>query len=132
MFSICGGRGRAGEASARPRARGTNPCVTGWDKGWKDTGTYDFYKVATAMGTNETVFVSVPFLTAEMAVDQFPLARRVVCYRRHDWGCSRREQERGQGGEGGEGGERAGQAEGMGEGGGGGGEGEEDKRWWWW
>lgn len=41
------------------------------------------------------MFVSVPFLAAEMAVDQFPLARRVVCYRRHDWGCFRREQGRG-------------------------------------
>lgn len=52
----------------------------------RDTGTYDFNKVATAMGTDEAMLVAVPFLAAEMAVDQFPLAGRVVCYRRHSLG----------------------------------------------
>lgn len=42
-------------------------------------GTYNFNKVATTMRTNEAMLVAVPFIATEMAVDQFPLARRVVC-----------------------------------------------------
>lgn len=38
------------------------------------------------MGTDEAMLVAVPFLAAEMTVDQFPLAGRVICYRRHSLG----------------------------------------------
>lgn len=71
---------------------GRRVVVTGETEGG---GTYNFDKVATATGADEAVFVTVPFLATEMAVDQFPLAGRVVCYRRHGLWCSLRS--RGQG-----------------------------------